>query len=140
MDTTGTERHDIDTRADCELLVRSFYERVMADPIIGFLFTDIARLDLDEHVPRITSFWETILLGAQTYTTEAGGPFRPHVELNAKVPLQSGHFHRWLYLWHGTVDELFIGDRADRAKAHADRVAVAFQSRLRSLQGQQLSA
>jgi hemoglobin len=122
-------RQDIDTRADCEQLVRAFYGRALVDPIIGFLFTDVAKLDLEEHVPRITNFWETILLGAHSY---GGGAFRPHVELNVKVPLTRGHFDRWLHLWTTTVDELFAGERAELAKAHAIRVAAAFESRLRS--------
>ena len=48
---------DIETRADCERLVRAFYERALVDPVIGWLFTDVAKLDLEEHVPRITDFW-----------------------------------------------------------------------------------
>ncbi len=123
-------RHDIATRADCERLVRAFYERALSDPIIGFLFTDVARLDLDVHVPRITNFWETILLGAHSY---GGGAFRPHIELHLQVPLTRGHFDRWLFLWAMTVDELFAGERAQLAKAHATRVAVAFESRLRTM-------
>ena len=122
-------RRDIETRADCEQLVRAFYGRALVDPIIGFLFTDVAKLDLDAHVPRITNFWETILLGARSY---GGGAFRPHVELHFKVSLTRGHFDRWLHLWAMTVDELFEGDRAGLAKSHAVRVAAAFQSRLRS--------
>ena len=122
-------RPDIETRADCERLVRAFYGRAMVDPIIGFLFTDIAKLDLVVHIPRITNFWETILLGARTY---GGGAFRPHVELHFKVPLKRGHFDRWLYLWAMAVDELFEGERAELAKSHAVRVAAAFESRLRA--------
>ncbi len=127
-------RHDIETRSDCELLVRTFYGRALVDPIIGFLFTDVAKLDLEAHVPRITNFWETILLGAHSY---GGGAFRPHVELNFKVPLTRGHFDRWLHLWSTTVDELFEGERAELAKAHALRVAAAFESRLRSFEGRE---
>lgn len=122
--------HDIETRADCERLVRAFYGRALTDPMIGFLFTDVARLDLEAHVPRITAFWETILLGAQSYS---GGAFRPHALLHAQVPLRSGHFERWLALWRETVDELFAGPRAELAKAHARRVARAFLRRLEAL-------
>jgi hemoglobin len=125
--------NDIETRDDCERLVRTFYGRALTDPIIGYLFTDIAKLDLEAHVPRITRFWETILLGAQTY---GGGAFRPHLELHVKVPLRSGHFERWLHLWNMTADELFTGPHADLAKAHADRVARAFAARLASFDGQ----
>ena len=118
---------DIETRADCERLVRAFYGRALVDPIIGFIFVDVARLDLEAHVPRITSFWETILLGAQTY---GGGAFRPHAELHAKVRLRAAHFEQWLNLWARTVDELFAGERAELAKAHAVRVGRAFHARL----------
>jgi hemoglobin len=118
---------DIETRDDVERLVRAFYRRALTDPIIGFLFTDVAKLDLEAHVPRITSFWETILLGARSY---GGGAFRPHAELHAKATLQRGHFDRWLVLWRETIDELFAGERAEQAKAHADRVAKAFYGRL----------
>jgi hemoglobin len=121
---------DIRDRADCERLVRAFYSRALTDPVIGFIFVDVAKLDLEAHVPRITSFWETVLLGARSY---AGGAFRPHAELHAKVRLRPGHFERWLVLWRTTVDELFDGDVAELAKAHAERVAVAFLARLASI-------
>jgi hemoglobin len=126
----GVTSRDIETRADCERLVRTFYGRALDDPIIGFLFTDVARLDLEAHVPRITAFWETILLGAQTY---GGGAFRPHAALHMKAPLRRAHFDQWLNLWKTTVDELFAGERAELAKAHATRVARAFHERVQSI-------
>jgi hemoglobin len=121
--------HDIETREDCEQLVRAFYGRALRDPVIGYLFTDVAKLDLEAHVPVIASFWETILLGAGTYR---GGAFRPHAALHAKAGLREGHFARWLALWRTTVDELFAGERAELAKAHAERVARAFLMRLQA--------
>lgn len=118
---------DIETRADVEALVRAFYERAMADEIIGWLFVDVAGLDLEAHLPRIADFWETVLLGAGSYR---GGAFRPHAALHAKAGLRGGHFVRWLALWEQTVDERFAGPRAEQAKAHAQRTAAAFRRRL----------
>jgi hemoglobin len=133
MDVTNTpEIHDIESRADCELLVRRFYGRALLDPMIGWIFVDVAKLDLEAHVPRITSFWETVLLGGRSY---GGGAFAPHASLHARVGLRAGHFERWLELWRESVDELFVGERATLAKAHAERVAGAFQGRLRALPG-----
>jgi hemoglobin len=132
-----TEPTDIETREDCEKLVRAFYGRALTDAFLGFLFTDVAKLDLEEHVPRITSFWETILLGAQSYS---GGAFRPHAELNAKARLAAGHFERWLWLWGTCVDELFAGPRAELAKSHARRVATAFYRRLQGLPDEDVPA
>jgi hemoglobin len=129
----GTALTDISDREDCERLVRAFYGRALTDPVIGFIFVDVAHLDLDEHAPKIASFWETILLGAQSY---AGGAFRPHAMINAQVRLRAGHFERWLWLWRTTVDELFAGPRAELAKTHAERVARAFHARLRMLDSQ----
>ena len=123
----GVTARDIESRADCERLVRAFYGRALDDPVIGWIFTDVARLDLDAHVPVVASFWETILLGARSY---AGGAFRPHAELHAHAGLRGGHFARWLALWDDTVDELFAGERAELAKAHAARVGQAFHRRL----------
>jgi hemoglobin len=126
----GMALPDIETRDDCERLVRAFYGQALEDPLIGFIFTDVAKLDLEAHVPKITSFWETILLGNRTYT---GGAFAPHAALHAKVELRPGHFERWLQLWFGTVDSMFAGDRANLAKVHALRVARAFLERLQGL-------
>jgi hemoglobin len=121
---------DINDRADCERLVRAFYNRALVDPIIGWIFVDVAKLDLETHIPIVASFWETILLGSKTYS---GGVFSPHAALHAQVSLRAGHFERWLALWRTTVDELFTGERAQLAKAHALRVAHAFHKRLQAL-------
>lgn len=124
------ERPDITSRADCERLVRAFYARAMQDTMIGYLFTDVAQLDLEAHVPVITDFWETILLGGEAYR---GGAFGPHLRLHGKSPLRGGHFERWLTIWTQTVDELFAGPTAELAKAHAARVARAFHRRIQGL-------
>ena len=123
-------RRDIEDRADCERLVRAFYGRALEDPLIGWIFVDVAKLDLEAHVPTIASFWETVLLGARSY---AGGAFRPHAVLHAKAGLRAAHFERWLVLWRATVDDLFAGERAELAKSHATRVARAFHGRLQPL-------
>jgi hemoglobin len=121
---------DIEDRGDCERLVRAFYGRALADPIIGWIFVDVAKLDLEAHVPRIASFWETVLLDARSYS---GGAFRPHAVLHGKIRLRAGHFERWLWLWRATVDDLFEGQRAELAKSHAQRVARAFHARLEAM-------
>ena len=121
---------DIESREDVERLVRAFYGKAMHDELIGYLFTDVAELDLESHVPQITDFWETQLLGAQSYS---GGAFHPHANLHRKSPLKQGHFERWLILWTRTVDELYDGPRAALAKVHALRIANAFHGRLQNL-------
>jgi hemoglobin len=117
--------------------VRTFYARALEDPVIGWIFTDVAQLDLEAHVPVIASFWEKVLLGTGVY---GGAPFPPHADLHAKVGLKAGHFGRWLALWTMTVDELFAGERAELAKARAIRIAQAFHQRLQLLPGPEVAA
>jgi hemoglobin len=126
---SNAELRDIEDRADCERLVRAFYGKAMEDELIGWIFTDVAKLDLDEHVPVVASFWETVLLGNQSYS---GGAFEVHARIHEKAGLQKAHFERWLILWCRTVDELFDGERAAMAKVHGLRVANAFHARLAS--------
>lgn len=121
---------DITSRADVERLTRAFYEKALADTMIGYLFTDVAQLDLEAHLPDIADFWETILLGGDAYR---GGAFAVHADLHAKSPLRGGHFDRWVALWTQTVDELFAGETAEEAKRHARRVASAFHRRLQGV-------
>jgi len=129
---SASELGDIQDRADCERLVRAFYGKAMEDELIGWIFTDVAHLDLEEHVPVIASFWETVLLGNQSYS---GGAFEVHARLHEKAGLRQAHFERWLVLWCRTVDDLFDGERAAMAKVHGLRVANAFHTRLASYPG-----
>jgi hemoglobin len=101
----------------------------MADEKIGWIFTDVAELDLEAHIPVITNFWATNLLGAMSYK---GGAFGVHGRLHQKAAggLQKEHFERWLVLWCQTVDELYDGPVAAAAKVHGLRVANAFYGRL----------
>jgi len=87
---------DIETRKDIELLVDRFYDRMLGDIIIGFIFTDIAKIDPEEHKPVICDFWETVLFNRAVYKR---GPevMNVHKRLNEKVPLKKGHFRRWLF-------------------------------------------
>ena len=51
--------NDIETRTDIDLIMRVFYERALADEVIGFIFSDVAHLDLERHLPIIGDFWES---------------------------------------------------------------------------------
>lgn len=119
---------DIQTRDDIRLLVDSFYEKALKDPLIGFLFTEIARIDLPTHLPKLYAFWEMVLLGGNSYQ---GSPMVPHFHLHLRHPLELAHFTRWLELFHQTVDDHFAGPVADLAKMRSERIAQNFHARIR---------
>lgn len=121
---------DITTAADIRRMVDCFYQQVLLDPLLGPLFTEVARLDIDSHLPIMYRFWESLLLGANTYNRQA---FQPHLDLHLKAPLGQEHFERWLSLFETTVDSLFDGPRAAEAKARAGRIAQTFSLKLEAL-------
>ena len=46
---------------DIKLLVNSFYDKVKADTVIGYIFNDIAKVDWEKHLPVMYDFWENVL-------------------------------------------------------------------------------
>ena len=113
-------KRDISSRADIEKLVVSFDEKVRTDATIGFIFTDVAKVDWKYHIPVIVDFWETILLDNPVYKKNA---MEVHYSLNRKVPLQKEHFEKWLILFSSTVDEMYEGKIASLAKTRAKAIA-----------------
>ena len=65
------DKRDIETREDLEILLERFYNILLADEGIGYLFTEVARIDMSHHLPLITDFWDSILLGSGTYRKDA---------------------------------------------------------------------
>jgi hemoglobin len=51
-------KKDIENRTDIEYMVISFYEKVKVDPVIGHIFTDIAKVDWPRPLPIMFDFWE----------------------------------------------------------------------------------
>jgi hemoglobin len=119
--------NDIATRADIELLMNTFYERLLADEAISYIFTDVAKLDIKTHIPIIADFWETVLLNKNVYHNNT---MKIHLDLNKKTPLTKEHFNVWLKYFTETVDELFDGETALRAKQRAASVATVMQIKI----------
>lgn len=114
---------DIENRADIDLLMKQFYEKALADEKIGYLFTEVAKLDLKHHLPIIGDFWESLLFGARNYQLHGRNPLQVHGELHKKSPLKPEHFERWLELFNGCVDRSFQGEHAEFAKQRAGMIA-----------------
>ncbi|MEU3458591.1 group III truncated hemoglobin [Streptomyces sp. NPDC006733] len=127
MITSPPGTPDIGDRADLVALLRRFYEAALADRLIGPYFTEIAGLDLEAHLPRITDFWERALLRTADYD---GNAFAPHAALHDTRPMTAEHFGRWVQLWRASVDGLYAGPRADHAKVQGERIALAMLRRL----------
>ena len=111
---------DITSRADIEFLINQFYNIVVKDDVIGFFFTDVAKIDLQKHLPKMYNFWESILLGNPVYT---GNPMAAHFPLNEVIAMEEKHFNRWLQIWEKTIHDHFEGENAETAITRALNIA-----------------
>jgi hemoglobin len=119
------EIHDEAERASIEtaigVFVRSFYDKGLADPLIGPVFAAIP--DLDGHLVIIENFWSKSLLRTERYE---GHPFPVHMNL----PIEPEHFTRWLELFVEAAREALPATQAEQAIAKATHMAQCFQGGL----------
>ena len=117
-------KKDIENRNDLLILVTKFYEKLLADSSISYLFTDVAKINLDHHLPVLIDFWDSILFQSDTYHKNA---MQPHMDLHQKSPLTKHHFDIWLRYFKESVDELFAGDNTFIIKERATSIATVMQ-------------
>ena len=115
---------DITTLKDIHLLVDRFYEKVKDDQNIGHFFNQRLEGRWEAHHKKLYRFWHTVLLRRPDYF---GNPVPMHFSMQIKQE----HFDHWLKLWNGTVDELFEGPIAERAKFRGYTMAKAFYRKIR---------
>ncbi|CAN5504369.1 truncated hemoglobin Ctb [soil metagenome] len=116
-------KNDIKNIGDIKLLVNSFYEKIRKDELLKDIFNSKIEDRWPQHLEKMYRFWQTVLLDEHTYY---GSPFLSH----AKLPVAKEHFDGWLKLFYETVDELFAGEKAERAKWQAERMAEMFHSKI----------
>jgi hemoglobin len=118
---------DLTGRADVEALLRRFYGRVLVDDVLAEPFIGVRATGLDSHLPVMCDFWETVLFRAGRYR---GSALHAHRHVHHRTPLAGRHFIRWLTTWNNTIDEMYCGPVAERAKVQAARIAWAMHRRL----------
>lgn len=110
-----------------ERLVRTFYGRVQADPLIGPVFA--ARIaDWETHIKKLCAFWSSVALMTGRYH---GQPMQKHLEL----PVAAEHFDRWIALFETTANELCPPQAAVHFVERARRIADSFELGMAARQG-----
>ena len=116
--------NDVTERADIDDIVTRFYQMLLDDPIIGYIFTDVVKINLESHLPIIVDFWQDSLF-ANTLATRryTGNTLQKHLAIHAQIPLRAGHFTRWLYLFEKAVSAKHAGQNTDKMRHKAQIVA-----------------
>jgi hemoglobin len=113
---------DIKNRSDIEKLINAFYDKIKIDSKIGYFFNDVAKVNWEKHLPRMYDFWENVIFSTGDFV---GNPMAKHKELHQKSTMTEAHFQHWNALFNETVDELFIGEKAEEIKQRAANIAMA---------------
>lgn len=113
-------KKDIENREDIIKFVNVFYNKIKKNKILGYIFDDIIKINWEEHLPIMYSFWASILLGEKSFR---GNPMKKHIELSEITPMTEKEFSEWIRLFFNTIDELFEGNIANEAKNRAQNIA-----------------
>ena len=120
LQTMIKTKADIATREDIELLVNTFYDGIRVHSLLGPIFNDMANVNWETHLPKMYSFWSSLLLGEHSFS---GNPMATHIALSKNIPLTALEFSEWIELFNATVDGLFEGEKANEAKIRAANIA-----------------
>ena len=119
--------NDIQNQDDLYLLVDEFYKKLLADESISYIFTDIVKIHLEEHLPILVTFWSQAILGTGGYSNNLT---QIHLDINTKEYLSPELFTIWLDHFYTTVDENFIGSKAEQIKTQALSIATIMQIKI----------
>lgn len=125
--TTTEPTRDIEGRAEIEQLVNRFYDRVRTDEVLSFIFDKVAQTNWETHLPKMYSFWETVLFRSGDYV---GNPIAAHAKLVPLTTMGREQFDHWLALFRATVDDLFAGPKAEHIKNCAADMANVIYARI----------
>jgi hemoglobin len=111
-----------------ERLVRTFYGRVQADPLIGPVFATRIK-SWEEHIAKLCAFWSSVALMTGRYH---GQPMPLHMNL----PIAAEHFDRWIALFEDTANNLCPPAAAAHFVERARRIADSFELGLAARRGE----
>lgn len=118
---------DIKTQSDLYKLVDEFYKKLLSDKSISYIFTDVVKIKIEEHLPILVTFWSQLLFDTGGYTNNLTNI---HLAIDKKEHLTPELFKIWLNYFYSTVDELFEGTNSEKIKAQALQLATIMQIKI----------
>ncbi|QBN19925.1 group III truncated hemoglobin [Flavobacterium nackdongense] len=119
--------NDIQSREDLHVLMTEFYKKLLADNRINYLFTNVAKIDLEPHLWELVDFWEQMLFDKGSYRKNV---LKLHTDLNQQSKLSEEHFTIWLNYFNASIDENFAGQTAENMKTRALSIATVMKIKM----------
>lgn len=124
--------NDIQTQKDIYFLVDEFYKKLLDDDRINYIFIDIVKIKIEEHLPILVTFWSQMILGTGGYTNNLTDI---HLKIDKLVDLTPELFEIWINHFNKTVNINFEGKNADEIKLQAKNLSSILQIKI-ALQNQ----
>jgi hemoglobin len=118
---------DIQNQEDLHVLVDEFYKKLLADTSISYIFTEVVKIKIEEHLPILVTFWSQAILGTGGYVKNLT---QIHLDVDKKEHLTKKLFDIWLAHFYTTVDELFAGENSEKIKTQALSIATIMQIKI----------
>jgi hemoglobin len=113
--TTSSEQE-----AAIERMVRLFYERSLADDVLGPIFREAIH-DWEPHIRTVADFWSGVIRGTDRYH---GNAYAPHM----KLTFEPEAFDHWLMAFESSVNDTLAPEDAATAIRVARHMANSFKA------------
>ena len=111
------QRYETVNEQSIQVMVHTFYGCIRKHSRLGEIFERRLEGRWDEHLARMETFWQSVLLKNGTYK---GKPVPAHLK---QKELVSSDYGEWLDVFRPVIRELFVPDFADEIIAVAERIA-----------------
>lgn len=118
---------DILNTDDIYILVTDFYSKLLLDKSISYIFTDVVKIKLEEHLPILVTFWSQAIFNTGGYFNNLT---QIHLDISEKEYLTPELFDIWLYHFNTAVDENFTGINSDKIKTQALSLSTVMQIKI----------
>ncbi len=106
--------------AAIDWMVRTFYERSFADPVLGPIFREAIH-DFEPHVARVVDFWCDMIHSTERYK---GNVYAAHMKLN----FEPEAFGRWITILESAANDSLAPHDAAKAARIANHMAGSFKA------------
>jgi len=114
---------DVSSSKDVQKVVQQQYAALLQNPATAPKFS---HLNLEEHLPRIFTFWCFVLGIESGQHPYKGSAFEPHVKLD----LSNADFDVWMQYLFEAIDAYFKGPLAEDWKKRAEQMGILFRYKL----------
>ena len=122
---------DIENQQDLYFMVAEFYKKLLADTKIAYIFTDLVKIKIEEHLPILVTFWSQMIFGTGGYTNNLTDI---HLKVDQMEHLTPELFEIWISHFNETLDENFNGKNADEIKHQAQNLSIILQIKIKAQQ------